>query len=205
MAWDEDDLDRWLRRWMRFPHPPFRETVFPDMDRFARRMERWMEETFKEPNIPKSFIKERKLPGGDSIKEMGPFIYGFSMTVGPDGKPLIKEFGNLKPTTRGRGPMPFDLKEERDPLVDVVETDGEVKVVAEVPGIEKKDISLNASEDTLIISVDSKDRKYRKELTLPTRVDVNNARSTYKNGILEVTLRKKKEEKKPKGVEIKLE
>jgi len=204
MSWDEDELYRWFRRMMRFPLSPFRGFAFPDTERFMREVERWLENIFKEARIPKGLIRERTLPEGGYVREMGPFIYGFSMTVGPDGKPLIKEFGNLRPTYRAKGAMPFDLKEEREPLVDVLETDGEVKVVAEVPGVEKQDIKLEASEDTLTISVAAKDRKYYKELTLPTKVNPADAKSTYKNGILEVTL-KKKEERKPKGVEIKLD
>src|SRR5205807_6800400 len=45
-----------------------------------------------------------------------PFVYGFSMSVGPDGKPVIREFGNVEPGARG--PL---VKEEREPLVDVMD------------------------------------------------------------------------------------
>lgn len=29
-------------------------------------------------------------------EEMGPFVYGYSMTIGPDGKPKVREFGNIR-------------------------------------------------------------------------------------------------------------
>ena len=31
------------------------------------------------------------------IRSSGPFYYGYTMTIGPDGKPVVKEYGNVKP------------------------------------------------------------------------------------------------------------
>ncbi|HDO41283.1 MAG TPA: Hsp20/alpha crystallin family protein, partial [Candidatus Bathyarchaeota archaeon] len=95
-------------------------------------------------------------------------------------------------------------REEREPLVDIINTNGEIKVIAELPGVEKKDIKLHGTETSLTISVDTPQRKYYKEVELPEKVDPKQAKSTYKNGVLEVTLPKKKEEK-PKGEPIKIE
>jgi len=175
-------------------------------------MEEMMQREFKEftTKLPKDLIRERKMPDGSTVKEWGPFVYGYSMTIGPDGKPQIREFGNVKPSTKPE--LPFgprrpsvDIKEEREPLVDVISTDGEIKVVAEVPGVDKKDIKLYASEKALTISVDTSDRKYYKEVELPAVTDPKTARSVYKNGVLEVTLTKAKEEKKPKGEPLRIE
>jgi HSP20 family protein len=97
------------------------------------------------------------------------------------------------------------VKEEREPLIDIIETDGEIHVVAELPGVEKTDIKLQGTEEALIISVDTPQHKYYKEVTLPTRVKVREARTGYKNGVLEVTLPKIKDERKPKGEPIKID
>lgn len=170
-----------------------------------------MQKEFKEftSNLPKDYVRERKLPDGSTVREWGPFVYGYSMTIGPDGKPKIREFGNVKPKLK---PEPFgaerpslDVKDEREPLVDVISTDGEVKIIAELPGVEKQDIKLRATEETLTISVETTERKYFKEVGLPAKVNVKDAKTTYKNGVLEVTLPKVKEEKKAKGDEIKIE
>jgi HSP20 family protein len=99
----------------------------------------------------------------------------------------------------------LDIREEREPLVDIITTDDEVKICAELPGVEKKDIKLHGTEDTLTISVDTPERKYYKELELPGKVDPKSAKTRYKNGVLEVTLKKTKEKKKPKGQPIKIE
>jgi HSP20 family protein len=97
------------------------------------------------------------------------------------------------------------VKEEREPLVDIVETDGEVHVVVELPGVDKSDIKLHGTEDTLVISVDIPQRKYYKEVALPAKVKVKEAKTQYKNGVLEVTLPKVREERKPKGEPIKID
>ena len=120
-----------------------------------------------------------------------PFVYGFSMSVGPDGRPVIREFGNVEPTARG--PL---LKEEREPLVDVIDSNGEVVVVSEIPGVEKEDIRLEATDRSLKVEVESPKRRYFKELELPHLVDPGTARASYKNGVLEVRF-SKSEQKQP--------
>ena len=73
------------------------------------------------------------------------------MKIGPDGKPEIQKFGNLK---KGLTDPP-QVKEEREPLVDIMETNGDVHVVVELPGVEKTDIKLHGTEEELTISVDT--------------------------------------------------
>jgi len=131
-------------------------------------------------------------------------VYGYSVTIGPDGKPKIREFGNVKPEEKFGRPK-INIKEEREPLVDVMTTDGEVKVVAELPGVEKEAIKLQGTERTLTISVATPHRKYYKEVELPAKVEPKKARSTYKNGVLEVTLERKKKEERPRGELIRID
>ncbi|MEM3382674.1 MAG: archaeal heat shock protein Hsp20 [Nitrososphaerales archaeon] len=195
----EEDFPEWFRRW-RFPFS--RGWFFEDIDRMFREMERMIEEEFKTftSRIPKEYVRERKLPDGTTIREWGPLVYGYSIKIGPSGKPEISEFGNVKPTRLGPA-----VKEEREPLVDIVETDDEIHVIAELPGVEKDDIKLYGTEDNLTISVDTPQRKYYKEITLPVKVNVKETKTQYKNGVLEIKLPKTKEEKKPKGEPIKIE
>ena len=124
------------------------------------------------------------------------------MTIGPDGKPQVREFGNIKADTRLGRPQ-VDIKEQREPLVDVMQTDGEVKIIAELPGVEKKDVKLHGTENTLTIAVDTSQRKYFKEVKMPAKIDPKKAKSNYKNGVLEVVL-PKADEAKERKVEIKV-
>jgi len=184
MSTGDEDYPEWFKR----KRSPFtKDPFFGDIDQMFRQMEKMMEEEFKNftEKVPKDYVKERKLPDGSTVKEWGPFVYGYSMKIGPDGKPEIQEFGNLKKSLKGP-----EVKEEREPLVDVVETDSEVRVVTELPGVEKTDIKLHGTEDSLTVSVDTAQYKYYKEVTLPVKVRVKDAKSTYKNGVLEVVIPK---------------
>jgi len=193
----DDYWNRWFekRRW-----PFFRGSIFSHIDEMFREMEEMLRREFEELSrgAPKNLIREKTLPDGSKIRQWGPFIYGYSVTIGPDGKPQIREFGNVKPEVGLRRPK-INIREEREPLVDVMETDEEVKVVAELPGVEKEDIKLYGTEDTLTISVDTPERKYYKKVELPSKVDTKKTKASYKNGVLEVTLKKRKE---PEGEPI---
>jgi len=199
MSSDNDDYPEWTRR--RRISPFDKDPFFGDIDKVFREMEKMMEEEFKNftERVPKDYVKERKLPDGSTVKEFGPFVYGYSMKIGPDGKPEISEFGNIKKGLKGP-----QVKEEREPLVDVVETNGEIRVVAELPGVEKTDIKLHGTEESVDISVDTPQNKYYKEVQLPAKVRVKEAKSTYKNGVLEIVI-PKVEVKEPKGERIDIE
>src|SRR3972149_6922865 len=194
MTQDDEDYPEWFRR------RRGRDPLFGDIDRMFHEMEKMMEEEFKSfsEKVPKEYVKERKLPDGSTVKELGPFVYGYSMKIGPDGKPEIQEFGNIKKGLKGAP----QVKEEREPLVDIVETNGEVRVVVELPGVEKSDIKLHGTEDSIDISVDTPNYKYYKEVELPTKVRVKESKSSYKNGVLEVVFPKAEAQKEPKGEPI---
>lgn len=164
------------------------------MDNMFKEMEKMMDEELKNftEKVPKEYVKERKMPDGSTVKELGPFVYGYSMKIGADGKPEIQEFGNIKKGLKG----PPEVKEEREALVDVVETDMEIRVVAELPGVEKTDIKLRGTDDSIDICVDTAQHKYYKEVQLPAKVRVKEAASTYKNGVLEVVIPKLEPSKK---------
>ena len=177
-----------------------KDPFFGDIDDMFKEMERMMDEELKDftEKVPKEYIKERKLPDGSTVKELGPFVHGYSMKIGPDGKPEIQEFGNIKKSLKGTP----EVKEEREPLVDIVDTDKEIHVVAELPGVEKTDIKLHGTDDSLTISVDTPQYKYLKDVGLPSKVKVQEAKSTYKNGVLEVVLPKVEPNNNPKGQPI---
>lgn len=176
-----------------------KEPFFSDIDDMFREMEKMMDEEFKSftEKVPKEYVKERKLPDGSTVRELGPFVYGYSMKIGPNGKPEVQEFGNIKKGIKGAP----QVKEEREPLVDIVDQGDAIHVVAELPGVEKTDIKLHGTEDSLTISVDTPRIKYYKDVELPSKVRVREANSTYKNGVLEVVL-PKVDGDKPKGEPI---
>jgi len=120
------------------------------------------------------------------------YVHGFSMRVGPDGKPHFEEFGNhhLK---SGEGKS--RISEDREPLTDVIEGGENVSVTIELPGVEKEDIDLLVIEDQLEIRVNTPQRKYHKIVQLPVDVKPQTTKATYKNGILDVSIQRKKQKK----------
>jgi len=192
---EDEFFSNWLRRRWRFPTA----NLFDEL-------EQDFEEMFKDLELPKDLIRERKLPDGGTVREMGPFVYGYSFSMGPDGKPVIREFGNVKPSLKG-GPMgavrpQLDVKEYREPLVDTIVNPDTVKVVAELPGVEKPDISLECDGHKLTLKVDTDKRRYYKELELPVEVDPDTSKASYKNGVLELLLTRKKSGSKAKQIAI---
>ena len=167
---------------------------FDDMFRGFDQMRRHMEREFEdiEKRIPKDLIREYTTPEGGKVREVGPMIYGYSMTVGPDGKPRIREFGNVKPSRFGIGGFTKpEISGEIEPLVDVTTTDKEVKVVAEMPGISKDKIIVNAYDNRVEVKSEDPQRKYHRTFEIPPETDIETAKSAYNNGILEITFKKK--------------
>ena len=168
-------------------------------------MEKEMADFFKqlEGEIPGDLSHGHILPDGSVKKEYGPFVYGYSVKIGPDGKPVVREFGNMKPNTLGgEDKKPLSLQEAREPLVDVIQEPDQVKVIAELPGVEKDDIQLFATERTLTLDVTSPDHRYHKELELPFEVDEDSASSTYRNGVLETIMKRKRERGSSRSIKI---
>jgi HSP20 family protein len=181
--------DDWFKRFKER-----RGFFFPEIDNMIEEMEKEMTETFREMEnvMPSDMVRVRRLPDGSVRREYGPFVYGYSVKIGPDGKPVVREFGNIKPGIPGEGRPPLNLQDQREPLVDVIEEDEEIRVIAELPGVERSEIKLFVTENTLRIKVDAPERKYFKELELPADIDEATVKSSLRNGILETTMRKRK-------------
>jgi HSP20 family protein len=129
-------------------------------------------------------------------------VHGFKVQFGPDGKPHIEDFGN-KPKRSSKGEVA--VSDEMEPLTDIIESDDSVAITVEIPGVERSDIDLTATEDALEITVDSPKRKYRKVIDLPCRVKRKSTKATYKNGVLDIVLDKKEKQKDSGGYRVSIE
>ena len=121
---------------------------------------------------------------------------GYTSYTGPDGVPHVHKFG----TDMGAD-IPIDGI--REPLTDVCVDGDLVRIVVELPGVEKKDIQLEGTETSMTVSVDTETRKFRKAVSLPSKVDQDTAKAEYNNGILEVTVESK--QKAPESRKISVE
>lgn len=73
-----------------------------------------------------------------------------------------------------------------DVHMDIHEGDDEIRVVADIPGVDKEEIELKCDGRTLHLNAASTSREYREQVSLPVSVDEHSARATYNNGVLEV-------------------
>ena len=106
------------------------------------------------------------------------------------------------------------------PKVDVYETDDAVSVKAELPGVDPADIEINATEDTVTLTGETRREeevdeegyyrsersfgRFQRRIDLPAAVKANEAKATFKNGVLEITL-PKVEAAKPRTVKVPIE
>jgi HSP20 family protein len=118
------------------------------------------------------------------LGDKGRGVYGFSVRTGVGGIPRVERFGNIRTTEEG--PV---VAEVREPLVDLFDEEQEIVVVAELPGVAEEEIHIEVQDDILSLET-SGERKYAKEILLPEAVDATTLRKTYRNGILELGLKK---------------
>jgi len=181
------------------------DDVFRGLEEMQREMDKELEDMKK--NLPKDLVREYQTLEGGKVQEVGPLVYGYSMTIGPDGKPKVREFGNVKRPAGfgfGFGSSKPKIVGEIEPLIDVATTDKEVKVTVEIPGVAKDKIKIDVYDSTVEVKSEDPQRKYHKIIDLPLDANIETAKSKYINGILEITFDKKKEAK-PKGKQIKID
>lgn len=122
-------------------------------------------------------------------------VRGFSMKVGPHEKPNIQYFNRkLREKTK--------INEDPDPLIDLIEDAENVIVLASLPGVKREAIDIRATKNRLTVSVDTPNLKYNKELKLPAKIYPKSARASYKNGVLEIKLKKLQQSAKNEKVSV---
>jgi HSP20 family protein len=140
------------------------------------------------------FLSDLDEQGGGEITRSGEIgddkkavkaVYGFSVRMGLGGKPLVERFGNVKSDHRGAV-----VDETREPMVDVFDEGDHLLVIAELPGVDANAIRFEVDEDVLSLSAAQGERKYRREVLLPTPVRAEEAASSYRNGVFELKLPK---------------
>lgn len=181
----EEELARALSK-----EPQSIDAWFGDpFDELLKKLEAEMPEAYR------GLIQEAETPGG-KMRRYGPFIYGFAYTKEPGKEPELQEFGNIRSSNHALEPCP---QGEREPLVDVIDHNDSYEVVAELPGVEKGDIKLHATEDALEIKTKGEPAFYKK-VVFETAVKPETAKATYRNGVLCIWLQKRVENQKSETI-----
>jgi HSP20 family protein len=193
--------------WANFPggNPFGAGGPFSGGDPFAN-MDAWLRSMGMDAGEFRKLVDEMQRNMQEALKDLGSdpsksFVGGFSVKVGPDGKPTVNTFGS-KPTVKAPGVgagLPTISTDEREPLTDVIDEGKRIAITMEIPGVAREDIDLNMTETELEVAVDNEKRKYHRRVKLPAKVDPSTTKATYTNGILDVTVQKVNP---PSGVKI---
>ncbi len=172
------------------------------MTMFDRDIERF----FKVMSHPFFKVGEARTVADDVFEELraddsvtGPLYYGYTMTVGPDGRPVVKEYGNIRPNRRGTAADATLPDAPRKPAVETIvdEKEKTVKLIAEMPGVEKTDVRLLVDNKTVDIAAERGTKKYHTRVPVKQTIDGESGQASYKNGILQVVF--KQLDEKPAG------
>jgi len=140
----------------------------------------------------------------DSFREAStfPYYYGYQITIGADGKPHVREFGNVRPGAKGL----VEQSSVRQPLVDtaVDEKNNTLVVTAEMPGLSKENIKVSTAGNLITIHGEKDQKKYHAEIPVDVEMDDESTKASYSNGVLELKLKLKKQTK-ANTKEIKIE
>ena len=111
-------------------------------------------------------------------RQSSPFIAGFTFNMGPEGKPSVQVFGNSPMRRDGfRSPINEQVVDEKAGLL---------RAILEMPGVEKEDISIDATEESAVVTASKGEKRYRAELGLKAAVDPESGKAEYRNGMLEI-------------------
>jgi len=140
--------------------------MLDELEKYFQGFQKEMEETLR-----------KNMFGAD--QSSWPFVAGFSFNMGPEGKPSMQIFGNNP--IRGDG--------SRSPINEQVvdEKNGMLRVILEMPGVQKEDIKVEATEESAVVTAEREDRRYRAELSLKAPIRPESGKAEYKNGMLEIS------------------
>lgn len=145
------------------------------------------------------FLRDFNEIFGDSMENPGSSrLYGFKIEIGPDGIPKIYRLGNED--SEHKEPRIVVVSDEPDaaePLTDVYDEDNSIRVVVELPGVSEQDIAVTPIDDKhILLEALGSYKRYRKMIELPTEIDAESIRYSYRNGLLEIVASKKQNQEK---------
>lgn len=172
----------------------FDDDFFAEFERLEEMMRKMLAERLDDFEKPGLDFERAGAQGG---KGMGrPRVYGFTLEFGPEGEAKFTDMtGSQIPLPRTPGSPQKQVQRQRggsDPHFELIDRPGELSIIVELPGVEEKHLHLKAFPRQLGIRVSDPDRLFAKTLSLPAEVDGASLQSSLKNGILEITLKKKK-------------
>ena len=155
----------------------------------------------------------------DNYSNNDPITFGYSMNIGPDTdyRPEIRQWGNLEDFRKQMNLPKLNIFSEEpqsrlhQPIqyenYDIIDQGNNLMIITEVPGFGKDDINVEINEDGRLIYINgtTDDRNISNEIPLPTAVLADTSKSKINNGVLEITIEKKKGLSQGKKLKIDIE
>ncbi|OKY77935.1 MAG: Molecular chaperone HSP20 family, IbpA [Candidatus Methanohalarchaeum thermophilum] len=167
---DKDPFDKLFKKLLRdFFGEDYKKSgfhsVFDEMEEMMNKM--------NEEDFWKSVEEKRRFSNNQ------PFTFGFSIRKDPSGETSINTFGDKTE------------EKEKEPLVDVFESENEISVTAEIPGVSEENIDVSAKKSEVLIEARGESKAYSKNVNLPSDIDPDSMESNYNNGVLSLKFDKK--------------
>jgi len=151
-------------------------------------------------------INELMRSSNSEYQENGPISYGYSVRIGPDTnfQPEVKQWGNLNdyrlkkglpdvefPLTKIQNPQAQEALPESDStdrFVDFIDESKTLRIIVEVPGFTKANLSIDINEEGTEINLSGKSerKELNKTIKLPTKIEPKSTKSSINNGVLEI-------------------
>jgi HSP20 family protein len=167
-------------------------SVRRDEDFFGSFDEELVEMRERMDRIFEAFMKNELGP------DRTPLVYNLSMQTGDDGESVMQEFGNAPEQAL----IDDGESQEREPLIDVLESDALVRVIVELPGVQKDDIKIDAHERSLEVTVDNEVKQFHELIELPCAIQPDSVKASYKNGVLMISMNRIVKKRKGQAVQV---
>lgn len=152
-------------------------------------------------------------------RENGPITFGYSMRIGPDTnyQPEIRQWGNLNDYRQKKGLPEIDTpffnrlipqipseSNKSDRFVDIIDEEDTLKIIVEVPGFTKENLNIEINEDKQSIALTGEvgNRKIDETISLPSKIEAKQTKSTIHNGVLEILVKKITKAEKRQKIKI---
>jgi len=193
-----NDWTKFIEKWFNESQIAFSDYEFDiikqelllGFDELTEDFDRVFNDDLNEMELSESYIRMRR----ENVRKELVLLHGsYPLNVRPKRK-KNKTRKSVKPAPVQRGTLSRVQKERRESFEDVIVSDENIKVVLQLPINNKREnIQVTAySDNSITISyLNSEGKRSRRTSALPYGIDIETARSTYRNGILEIIFDRK--------------
>lgn len=135
----------------------------------------------------------KDMMSSQNVQPGKPNFFSVSIKVDKNGNKTIRTMDGSQTNMQKSGVIPNKAANVNEPLADIHDLGDKIAIIADMQGMAEKDVRIGVENDSLIaINANDGTRTFSKNVELPADIDKKSLRTNFKNGILEITLNKKK-------------